>query len=94
MSNLAWIQLLIWALAVFFAAGFVINAFAAKLVGLDYRRWGLVSFRNRRTRTRRCAAIGWHGDAPFLASRWDVQSCWELLPQSSATMNIVVQCYL
>ena len=96
MGNLAWIQMLTWALAVFFAAGFVINALAAKLVGLDYRRWGfpLVSFRNRRTGTRRCAAIGRHGDAPFLASRWDVQSCWELLPQSSATMNIVVRCYL
>ena len=38
MGNLAWIQMLIWALSVFFAAGFVINAFAAKLVGLDYRR--------------------------------------------------------
>jgi hypothetical protein len=44
MSNLPWIEILtsalIWALSAFFVLGFVINSFAVKLVGPDYRRWG------------------------------------------------------
>ena len=40
MSNLSWIQMLTWALAAFFALGFVINTFALKMVGPDYHRWG------------------------------------------------------
>jgi hypothetical protein len=44
MSNLSWIEILTWALtwalSAFFVLGFVINSFAVKLVGPDYRRWG------------------------------------------------------
>jgi len=40
MSGLPWIQILNWALTVFFLVGFVVNTFAVKVVGPDYRRWG------------------------------------------------------
>jgi hypothetical protein len=40
MSNLPGLQILTWALAAFFVLGFVINTFAVKLVGPEYRRWG------------------------------------------------------
>jgi hypothetical protein len=40
MSHIAWNQILTWALAGFFVLGFVINTFAVKLVGPEYRRWG------------------------------------------------------
>ncbi|HUC17897.1 MAG TPA: DoxX family protein [Acetobacteraceae bacterium] len=40
MSGISWIRALSWALAAFFALGFVINTFAVKLVGPEYRRWG------------------------------------------------------
>jgi DoxX-like family len=44
-SNLPWIEMALtwalpWALSAFFVLGFVINSFAVKLVGPDYRRWG------------------------------------------------------
>jgi len=40
MSAISWGQALALALAAFFVVGFVINTFAVKLVGPDYRRWG------------------------------------------------------
>lgn len=40
MGDISWSQGLTWALAAFFVLGFVINTFAVKLVGPDYRRWG------------------------------------------------------
>jgi hypothetical protein len=40
MSDLSWITLLSWALAAFFVVGAVINTFATKMVGPEYRRWG------------------------------------------------------
>jgi hypothetical protein len=40
MSDLLWSEVLAWALAAFFVIGFVINTFAVKLVGPEYRRWG------------------------------------------------------
>jgi len=40
MSATLWPQVLALALAAFFVAGFVINTFAVKLVGPEYRRWG------------------------------------------------------
>jgi hypothetical protein len=40
MNRLAWIQILNWVLIAFFILGFVINTFAVKVVGPDYRRWG------------------------------------------------------
>jgi len=38
MSRLPWFQILNWALTAFFVLGFVINTFAVKVVGPDYRR--------------------------------------------------------
>jgi hypothetical protein len=40
MGDISWSQGLSWALAAFFVLGFVINTFAVKLVGPEYRRWG------------------------------------------------------
>jgi hypothetical protein len=40
MSAISWIQCLTGALSAFFALGFVINTFAVKKVGPEYRRWG------------------------------------------------------
>jgi hypothetical protein len=40
MSAISWVQGLSLALAAFFVLGFVINTFAVKLVGPEYRRWG------------------------------------------------------
>jgi hypothetical protein len=40
MSTIPWLQALTLALAAFFVIGFVINTFAVKLVGPEYRRWG------------------------------------------------------
>ena len=40
MSAISWGQALSVALAAFFILGFVINTFAVKLVGPEYRRWG------------------------------------------------------
>jgi uncharacterized membrane protein (UPF0136 family) len=40
MSALPWIQILNWALIAFFMLGFLINTFAVKVVGPEYRRWG------------------------------------------------------
>jgi DoxX-like family len=40
MTSISWVQALVWGLAAFFVVGFVINTFAVKLVGPEYRRWG------------------------------------------------------
>jgi hypothetical protein len=40
MSRLPWTQILNWVLTAFFVVGFVINTFAVKVVGPEYRRWG------------------------------------------------------
>lgn len=40
MSAIFSVQTLTWALAAFFALGFVINTFAVKKVGPEYQRWG------------------------------------------------------
>jgi hypothetical protein len=40
MTAISWIEAPSFALAAFFVLGFVINTFAVKLVGPDYRRWG------------------------------------------------------
>jgi hypothetical protein len=40
LHTLPWTPLLAWALAAFFVVGFVVNTFAVKKVGPEYRRWG------------------------------------------------------
>lgn len=40
MMSLSWIAILTWSVAGFFVLGAVINTFATKLVGPEYRRWG------------------------------------------------------
>jgi hypothetical protein len=40
MNAISWIEALTLALSAFFVLGFVINTFAVKLVGPEYRRWG------------------------------------------------------
>jgi hypothetical protein len=40
MTAISWPQALAWGLAAFFVVGFVINTFAVKMVGPEYRRWG------------------------------------------------------
>jgi hypothetical protein len=40
MSVISWVQALTFVLAAFFVVAFVINTFAVKLVGPEYRRWG------------------------------------------------------
>jgi DoxX-like family len=40
MNGLTWTQILTWTLAAFFLSGFVVNTFAVKVVGPEYRGWG------------------------------------------------------